>query len=115
MALSFPTPNTQELFRVVTRVAVGAPEEALALPIAPIAPDPFVPVVSMPAKLNTVIEDCTLCDRVAVTVTLVRTDGANARQISAEPACVLVRFTRTHVNPPPLIEVTERFVDDWLG
>ena len=31
LSQSFPTPNTQELFCVVTRVAVGAPFEAFAL------------------------------------------------------------------------------------
>jgi hypothetical protein len=36
-------------------------------------------------KLMTVIEAATLCDNVAVTVTLDSVDGAKARQISAVP------------------------------
>ena len=57
---SLPTPKTQELFRVVTRLAVGAPEDAFAVPVAPIAPDPFVPEGSTPVKLMTVIDEATL-------------------------------------------------------
>src|ERR1700720_2582120 len=53
---SSPTPNTQELLRVVTRLAVGAPVPALPVPVAPTAPEPFVPVVSTPLKVTTVIE-----------------------------------------------------------
>ena len=80
-----PTPKTQELFRVVTRLAVGAPEDALALPVAPIAPDPFVPEEFTPVKLMTVIDEATLWDSVAVTVTAFNGAVANARQISDVP------------------------------
>jgi hypothetical protein len=54
----------------------------------------------------TVKDEATLCERVAVTVTFVRTDGAKVRQISAVPRCVFVRFTRTHVSPAPATLVT---------
>src|SRR5437870_3986111 len=53
---SLPTPNTHELARVVSSVAVGAPGRAFALPVAPIAPDPFVPDAFTPVKVTTVIE-----------------------------------------------------------
>ncbi len=72
LSKSFPTPSTHELFRVVTRVAVGAPELPLPEPVAPIAPEPFVPDVSTPVKLTIVTEDATLCERVARTVAFVR-------------------------------------------
>ena len=81
---------TNELALVVTREAVGAPLLEFPVPFAPMAPDPFVPVVSTPVKLITVIEETVLRDRVAVTVTLVSGDGAKARQISAVPRCVFV-------------------------
>jgi hypothetical protein len=64
---------------------LGAPERALALCDAPIAPAPFVPEVSTPVKLITVIEDATLWDRLAVTTTLLNGAGVNARQISDVP------------------------------
>jgi len=82
---SLPTPKTQELLRVVTMVAVGGPLAALLLAVAPIAPDPPVPVRSTPVKLNTVIDETTLWDRVAVTVTLLSGLDAKAFQISASP------------------------------
>jgi hypothetical protein len=50
------------------------------------APDPFVPVVSVPVKLTTVIDDKTDCENAAVTVTLVSAVVAKARQISAVPS-----------------------------
>jgi hypothetical protein len=40
------TPNTHELLRVVTSVAVGAPEPEFALTVAPIAPEPVNPEVT---------------------------------------------------------------------
>ena len=43
LVTSLPTPKTQELFCVVTKLAVGAPVVALPVPVAPMAPDPFVP------------------------------------------------------------------------
>jgi hypothetical protein len=101
-----PTPNTQELFLVVTSDALGAPEAALAPPVAPMAPDPLVPEGSAPVNVTTVIDDTTFCDSVAVTVTLVRVDGAKARQISAPPGCALVRFTSAQVKPAPVTPVT---------
>jgi hypothetical protein len=44
------------LARVVVSEAVGAPLGALALATAPIAPEPFVPLVSTPVKLMIVID-----------------------------------------------------------
>ena len=66
---------------------MGAPlfGGALELPVAPIAPEPWVPVVSTPAKLITVKEELTLWESVAVTVTLLSADVASARQISEVP------------------------------
>jgi hypothetical protein len=106
LSKSFPTPTTKELFRVVTSVAVGAPDGAFPLAVAPIAPEPLVPDGSTPLKLITVIEDDTLCERAAVTVTLLSTMGANARQISAVPGRVFVFTTKTQVNPAPVTFVT---------
>src|ERR671926_1912033 len=83
LSQSPPTPNTQELSRVVVRVAVGAPGFALPVPIAPIAPAPPTPEGSAPVNVTTVIDAATLCEIVAVTVTLLSVDGAKARQISA--------------------------------
>jgi len=103
---SSPTPNTTELARVVVSVAEGAPEAAFAVAVAPIAPDPFVPVVSTPVKLTTVMDDCTDCENVAVTVTLLNTADANARQISAVPCCVFVLCTNTQVRLAPETPVT---------
>jgi hypothetical protein len=82
-------------------MAAGAPVEALALAIAPIAPDPLVPDGSAPVKLTTVKEETTFWDRVAVTETPLRIEGANARHISEEPLCALVLTTSAHVNPAP--------------
>ena len=89
--LSAPTPITHELLRVVVSEAVGAADAALPDAEAPIAPDP-PPVVSTPAKVIMVIAALgEICENVAVAVTLDRTDGANARQISAVPFCALAR------------------------
>ena len=112
LSKSLPTPNTQEPFCVVIRVAAGAPEPALALFVAPIAPDPFVPAAFTPEKLITVMDETTLCERAAVTETLVSGEGANARQISEEPLWALARTTRTQVSPAPLTPVTEVFVPE---
>ena len=90
----------------MVRDAVGAPEAALLPPVAPIAPEPPVPDVSTPVNVTTVIEAATLCDRVAVTVALLKTAGAKARQISAVPSWVLVRFTSVQVRLPPVTPVT---------
>src|SRR5712675_878201 len=97
LSQSLPTPTTKEPFAVVTREAVGAPPLELPVPMLPIAPDPFVPEVSAPVKLMTVREEDVLWDRVAVTVALVSSAGAKARQISAVPRWRLVRPTRTQV------------------
>jgi hypothetical protein len=86
LSQSLPTPKTQELLRVVTSEALGAPEDALAEFVAPIAPEPFVPLPSAPRKLTTDIVAATLCHMLAVTVTLDSVDVANARQISDVPA-----------------------------
>jgi DNA-binding transcriptional regulator YdaS (Cro superfamily) len=94
------------LFRVVTSDAVGAPVAPLPPPVAPIAPEPFVPEGSVPVNVTTVIDDTTFCDRLAVTVALLSTVGAKARQISASPGCALVRFTSAQVNPPPVTPLT---------
>jgi len=88
--------------RVVTSEAVGAPDDALALAVAPIAPEPLVPVVSVPVKVTTVMEAATLCDKVAVTVTFASVEGAKARHTSAVPNCPFVRRTSAHVKPPPV-------------
>ena len=91
---------------MVTSVAAGVPDTPLPLPIAPIAPEPLVPDVLMPLKLITVIEDDTLCESEAVTVTLFNAEGANARQISAVPGRPFVLTTNTQVNPAPVTLVT---------
>ena len=104
-----PTPNTQELFRVVVTVPLGAPPSELAVAVAPIAPDPFVPDVSMFENVTTVIMESTACDSVAVTTALLSGTGANARQTSAVPACTFVRPTSAHVTPAPLTPVTVVF------
>ena len=85
LSQSLPTPITQELPRVVTKEAVGAPEVAFPAPIAPIAPEPLAPDIFTPRKLITVIEETALPPKLAVTVTLVSGAVANARHISAVP------------------------------
>ena len=75
---------------MVVNDALGAPGCALPVPLAPMAPEPLLPVVSTPVKLITVIEEITLCDRVAVTETLLSGAVAKALQISASPFCTLV-------------------------
>ena len=85
LSQSFPTPNTQELFRVVTSVAEGAPDAAFPVPVAPIAPEPLAPEGSTPVKLSTVIEELTLAESVAVAVTPLKGEDAKARHISAVP------------------------------
>src|SRR5438445_1771901 len=103
---SSPTPKTRVFARVVVSVAVGAPAAALAVAVAPIAPDPLAPVVSTPVKLTTVSDDNTDCENVAVTVALVSAVGAKARQISAVPSCVFVLCTSTQVRLPPAMVFT---------
>ena len=66
-------------------MAVGAPDFALALAVAPIAPEPFVPEVLTPVKVITVMEAATDWERVAVTVTALKGFAEKARQISASP------------------------------
>lgn len=112
LSQSFPTPKTHELLRVVTRLALGAPELAFVAALAPIAPEPFVPDVSTPVKLSTAMDEATLCERFAVTATPVNAEGAKARQISAVPSCTLLRCTSVHVSPPPDTPFTTVFVDE---
>src|SRR5260370_23191726 len=101
-----------ELFRVVVRGGGGGAEVALAPAVAPIAPDPFVPEVSTPAKLMTSIDEATFCERVAVTETLLSGLGANARQISAVPSCRFVRYTKFQANPLHAKLITSGFADN---
>ena len=56
--------------------------------------------------MTTAIEAPTLCDRLAVTVTLARREGANARQISAVPNWPLLRRTSVQLRPAPETPVT---------
>jgi hypothetical protein len=89
---------------------VGAAFAELVLATFPIAPAPFVPEVSTPAKLIMVIDAAgDDCEKVAVAMAFDNTVGANARQISAVPPCTLVRSARFHVNPPPVMPVTVMF------
>jgi hypothetical protein len=53
-------PSTREPLRVVMRLAVGRAGLPFPVPTAPTAPLPFVPEVSTPVKLITVIEEHTL-------------------------------------------------------
>ena len=82
---SAPTANRRELFLVVVSMA----EAVLAVAVAPIAPEPLLPVASAPIKLTTVSDMSTLEPGMfltsAVIETLVRTEGAKARQTSAVP------------------------------
>src|SRR5712692_212219 len=112
LSQSVPTPNTQEFPRVVVSVAAGAPLLALPPAVAPTEPDPFVPLVSTPLKLITVIEEATLVESVAVTVTPVSPEGAKARQISAVPLCTFVRTARTQVRPAPVTPFTTVLVPE---
>ena len=77
-------PQTAFLRTDVTSDADGAPDAALPIAVAPIAPDP-APVVSMPEKLITVSDESTACESVAVTEMALRGLTAKARQISAVP------------------------------
>jgi len=87
-------------------VAVGAPEDAPLLAVAPIAPDPPNPEGSTPAKLITDMEETTACDRVAVMDTPPSAPEANARQTSDVPLCPLALTTKVQVKPPPATPVT---------
>jgi hypothetical protein len=94
----------------VVRLAVGAPVFAPVLAVAPIAPDPFVPVVSTPVKLITVIVDVgAVCEKFAVTVALDNGEAANARQTSEVPPWALLRTTNVHGSPPPVTLETVMF------
>jgi hypothetical protein len=106
LSQSLPHRTPNEPARVVVSVAVGPPEVEFADRVAPIAPDPFVPLASAPVKLTTVIDADTDCDSDAVTVTLLSADGANARQISDVPSCTFVRATSCQVRDPPVTPVT---------
>jgi hypothetical protein len=96
----------------VIRLAVGAPDAALPVPVAPMAPEPLVPDVFTPLKLTTVIDDWTLSESVAPTVTLLNVEVANARHISAVPRWVLVLIARTQVKPAPVTLETLVLVPD---
>jgi len=91
---------------VVISVAVGAPDPAFALAVAPMAPEPLVPEVSTPVKVRIVIDAATLWDKLALTVARERVDGANARHISAVPNCAFVRCTRAQLRPAPVTALT---------
>ena len=106
LSQSVPTPNTQELSRVLTRDPVGAPEAALNVAVAPTAPEPLLPPGSAPLNATTVMEAAALCPKFAVTATLLKIVGANARQISASPRTPFARATNCHVNPAPFTDIT---------
>ena len=93
---------------------MGAPLAELVLAVFPIAPDPFVPEVSLPAKVIIVIaaagEDC---EKLAVTETFDRIDGAKALQISAVPPCTSVRTTGFQFKPAPVTPLT--VILDWTA
>jgi hypothetical protein len=59
-----------------------------------------------------VIDETTLCDNVAVTVTLLRAVAENARQISDVPLWLFVRTTNAHVKPAPAMLLTVVFAPD---
>lgn len=93
---SVPTPQTQEPALVVIRVAVGAPEAALAPSAGPA-------VVSALRKATTVMAACQLPDAcVAVTVAFDSGPGAMACQISAVHGCVLVLCRSVQLSPAPV-------------
>src|SRR5439155_15243478 len=99
LSQSLPTPQIHEPARVVMSVAVGAPLAALPPMVAPLK------LRSAPIKAATVIEPTydPLC--VPLTVTLDRTLGAAACQISAVPRWALVRWRNRQVRPPPVTEL----------
>jgi DNA-binding transcriptional regulator YdaS (Cro superfamily) len=105
LSQSAPTANTHELSRVVITEPLGAPEAALKVAVAPIAPEPLLPLESAPVKLTTVMEAAAVCASRAVIATLVNAAGANARQISASPGTLLARATNCQVSPAPLTDV----------
>jgi hypothetical protein len=100
---------TRDLSLVVTNAAEGAPRGLFPLAVAPIAPEPLLPVSSTSAKLTTVIEEATAWERVAVTATPVKRVAEKARQISAVPSCTLVLRTSSQLSAPPLMRVTVVF------
>jgi hypothetical protein len=79
------------------------------------APEPFVPKVSTPVKLITVIEETTAWDNVAVTLTAFNGEAENTRQISAVPNWTLVLLTRTQVSPALATLVTVVLGEDTLS
>jgi hypothetical protein len=97
---------TRDWSRVVVKDTVGAPEAAFAEPVAPIAPEPFVPEGSTPEKLMTVSDENTLAERLAVTVTPESAADENALQTSVVPGLAFVRATNCHASPAPLTEFT---------
>src|SRR5262249_3960373 len=97
---------TPDALRVVVNDTLGAPVAALLAALAPMAPEPSVPVASTPDSAMTVSEPVAADARVAVTVSLICISGEKARQISAVPAWPFARFTSTQFNPAPETLVT---------
>jgi hypothetical protein len=65
------------------------------------APDPFVPDVSTPMKLTTVM-DMSPLPELALTEIRLMGEAAKARQTSAVPVWLLVLLTSVHVSRFPL-------------
>jgi hypothetical protein len=105
---------TQEFLPVAINDAAGAPRPA-PLPVAPIAPDPFVPELLTPVKVTTVIDEAAEMAKLAETETFESADGANARQISLVPRSVLILTTKTQVNPAPVTPVTVLLAPEDVG
>ena len=97
LSQSTPTPHTHEFALVVVTMPVCGPLAPLADSVAPMPLDPFVPVVSAPVKLTTLMDEADDCANVAVTLTFVNAVAATARQISAVPRRTFVRTTNVQV------------------
>jgi len=94
---SVPTPITNELARVVTSVADGAPLGAFAATAAAPTRDDAAPVNAI-----TVSDAATELFNLAVTFMPERATGVNAHQISAVPSCAFDRTALVHVMAPLL-------------
>jgi hypothetical protein len=92
---------------VVVTAAVADALEAVLVLVAPIAPEPLVPVVSVPLYAETTAAALELpAVQLKVTAAL-NTAVANARHISIRQVVLtLSARTNSHVNPPPVTEVT---------
>lgn len=97
---SSPTPKINELARVVTSVAEGAPVEEFPDPTAPIAADPFVPDVSTPRTLMIVVRESLNANGFAVICKSGRIPLEKVRQISVDPCWVFVRCTNSQSKVP---------------